>query len=124
MLPPTVWYAVACVQGTHPIAADVWHSRPRLCELPCTAEGGCATEGRLCVIHQIMVDGAGGRRGSRFRSGEISWGGRCVFRGGCIDMFHMFPRLTMISLGEPASARFAGVCSHGRHAYEETGVAS
>jgi len=34
---------------------DRWHSRPRLCELPGTAEGGCAT--RTCrFIHQTTTD--------------------------------------------------------------------
>ena len=36
---------------------DVWHSRPRLCELPYTAEGGCATSDRY-FMHQTMLDGA------------------------------------------------------------------
>ena len=36
---------------------DRWHSRPRLCELPGTAEGGCAT--RTCrFIHQTTTDRA------------------------------------------------------------------
>ena len=33
---------------------DVWHSRPRLCELPYTAEGGCATSDRY-FMHQTML---------------------------------------------------------------------
>ena len=36
---------------------DVWHCRPRLCELPYTAEGGCATSDRY-FMHQTMLDGA------------------------------------------------------------------
>jgi hypothetical protein len=37
--------------------SDVWHSRPRLCELPYTAEGGCATTDHR-FVHQAMPDGA------------------------------------------------------------------
>ena len=40
---------------------DMWHSRPRLCELPYTAEGGCATSDRY-FMHQTMLDGALGWR--------------------------------------------------------------
>jgi len=40
-----------------PSCFDVWHSRPRLCEMPCTAEGGCATWDHR-FTHQSMLDGA------------------------------------------------------------------
>ena len=36
---------------------DVWHSRPRLCELPYTTEDGCATWDHR-FIHQTMLDRA------------------------------------------------------------------
>ena len=39
---------------------DVWHSRPRLWELPYTAEGGCATWDHG-FMYQTMLDRALGR---------------------------------------------------------------